>query len=186
MGMIEHKSQGGAGYVTIGGFNKQGEKNPDSIEGYYLGRKEGPNTFEPGKIKVSYMLNVNGKVVEVNGSANLNIQMKDWEVGAQAATNGTVFGMRVRIEFTGFGPSKKGSPTKLYRISSDPDDVNTESPGAAAPVNATTGATATGGSFQGNGFAGGTAAQLLANAKRGAEQEKIEKMLSATKTKVKN
>lgn len=181
MAFKEHKSNGSANWVTIGGFTKDGQKNPSSITGYYLGRTESTSNFDATKTKTTYMLNVNGTLVGVNGAANLNIQMKDWEINARAKEGKSVLGMRVKIEFTGTAPSKKGSATKLYKVSYDPDDVNTEKPMAGTEVGdeAATVDTEQGdyeyGTTPSNGAA--TDAQaLIATAKKGADQEKIKKM----------
>lgn len=112
---------GGAKWVTVGGFNRAGQPNLKTVTGFYLGRFEGPNQFEPGKMKVAFVLSVNGVKTFVNGSANLNIKMESAERGIQAEGN-TAENAEVTITYTGTAPSKKGTPTKLYDVTFDLDN----------------------------------------------------------------
>jgi len=116
-----YSSEGGGNWVTIGGFNRAGQANPKTITGYYLGRFEGPNQFEPGKTKVAYVLSVKGVKTFVNNSANLNIKMESAERGIQAEGD-TAANAEVTITYTGTQPSKKGTPTKLYDVTFDLDN----------------------------------------------------------------
>lgn len=109
-------------YVTVGGSTREGVKNPTEIEGYYLGRTESPDNFNPGKTKTTYMLRTAKGDVGVNGSANLNIKMTDSEKALQAAGESALNSF-VKITFVGTQPSKKGNPTKLYQVQFDAEDT---------------------------------------------------------------
>lgn len=121
MALKEYSASKATKWVTVGGVTRDGKKNPTEIEGYYLGRTEGESQFEPGKKKITYMIQTPQGVVGVNGAANLNIKMTDSEVALQNGGE-TALNSFVLIRFTGTTPSKKGTPTKMYQVMFDTEN----------------------------------------------------------------
>jgi hypothetical protein len=110
-------------YVTVGGFSKKGEKNPEWAEGYYLGSVSGTNQFDEGKTKVIFMLKTPAGIIGVNGNANLVNKMQDSERGFKAATGNPPIGAFLRIDFTGEVKSGKGNPMKTFKVQFDDENV---------------------------------------------------------------
>lgn len=136
MALKEYSAAKATKWITVGGVTRDGKKNPGEVEGYYLGRVEGDNKFEPGKKKITYMIQTPQGVVGVNGAANLNIKMEDTERAIQDSGE-TALNSFVLIRFTGTTPSKKGTPTKMYQVMFDVNNklpegglLATEAPGS--------------------------------------------------------
>ena len=117
-------------WVNLGGINKQGKKNPTTLEGYYLGRTEGPNQFDTTKTKVTFIFMnaaIDGKpvpgIVGVNGSSNLVSKMKDAELNFRSTEGRAPLGARTLVEYTGERNTGKGNPMKTYRTQFDADDT---------------------------------------------------------------
>lgn len=107
-------------WVTIGGRNRNGDLNPAEVEGYYLGKTEGPDNFNEGKTKTTYLIRTPEGIFGVNGSSNLNRKMGEAETNL--AIEGGATGSAIKITFTGTSPSKKGAPTKLFTVQFDSED----------------------------------------------------------------
>lgn len=125
-------------YVTVGGHTKQGVPNLNSVEGYFLGSSTAPDPFNESKMKTTFLLkDAEGKVVGVNGNANLVFQFEDAKKNL-AAEGLSIVGMQTYIDYVGERKSdKKGrSPTKLFKVDFDPEDVIEVSGAAAAAAGA--------------------------------------------------
>lgn len=117
-------------WVNLGGINKKGQKNPSSLEGYYLGRTEGPNQFDTTKVKTTFIFQnaaVDGKpvqgIVGVNGSANLIQKMKDAELNFRVQEGRAPLGTRTLINYTGELNLGKGNPMKTFTSQFDAEDT---------------------------------------------------------------
>lgn len=106
-------------WVNVGGNDKQGKSNPESIEGYYLGRTESVSQFDETKTKTTFMLKTSKGVAGVNGSSNLVIRMTDAEKAFRTEEKTSPLGVLVRIQFTGTVPTKKGNPMKKFDVQFD-------------------------------------------------------------------
>jgi len=116
-------------WVNLGGTNKQGKKNPGTLEGYYLGRTEGPNQFDATKTKTTFIFQnaaIDGKpvqgIVGVNGSANLVNKMKDAELNFRAQEGKAPLGVRTLLTYTGELNIGKGNTMKTFTAQFDSDD----------------------------------------------------------------
>lgn len=112
-------------WVTLGGVNKQGVKNPTSAEGFYLGRTEGINQFDASKTKVTFMLKTPSGTLGVNASVNLITRMTTSERNFMAKEGKSANGAFVVITFLGEEPSGKGNPMKLFSVKFDPENIDT-------------------------------------------------------------
>ena len=80
------------------------ENEGDKIIGTFISKDEDVGDFN----STIYHLNTDNGPMSVWGSAALNPKMVTVESGNE-----------VEIEFTGTTPSKKGAPTKLFKVSAD-------------------------------------------------------------------
>jgi len=111
-------------YITVGGTNKKGEKNPDSVTGYYLGAETRPSKFNPGKDETNLMLQVGKEVVQVKGNANLINKMKSEEANFLSQEGRTAQYANLRIECTGIATIKAtGNTMKTFTVQFDADDT---------------------------------------------------------------
>lgn len=122
MAFQEYSSARPEFFVTLGGHNKKGEKNPTLIEGYYLGRTVGVNTFDPTKPKVTFMLKTPKGIAGVNGNANLITRITEAEGNFKAREGSNAEGVLVRLTCTGEIPTKKGNAMKTFSVSFDAQD----------------------------------------------------------------
>lgn len=106
-------------WVTLGGRSKAGVKNPTSIEGYYMGREEGPNQFDATKTKVVFLLQTPEGLVGVNGNTNLITKMTDSERGFTSKEGKKPLGAHVTMTYTGEQVTKKGTDMKVFKITFD-------------------------------------------------------------------
>lgn len=97
--------------IQLGGVDKQGKSNPKSIEGYFLGSKETPDSgYGPGKLHI--------------------FQTEKGSVGVWGKTNSDRLlsadhlGQRLILTFTGMSKPKKGKrPAYLYNLDFDVEDT---------------------------------------------------------------
>lgn len=111
--------------IRLGGTNRDGTVNETSIEGYYLGSRETPDSgYGPGTL---HDFQTAEGTVSVWGRTNINRLLGNSNVGQMCC-----------LTFTGMGKAQKGkSPAYEYKLQYDPS--NTIDPGtveANAPVSA--------------------------------------------------
>lgn len=106
-------------WVTIGGRSKKGEKYPDKFEGFYLGRTEGPDNFNEGKIKVTYLFKTDKGIAGVNSNANLKRKMDENLKNFAIAEGKPALGALVTIKYVGDLDTGKGNPMKTYSVTLD-------------------------------------------------------------------
>lgn len=98
--------------IQLGGVSKQdGKPNPTSIEGYFLGTKEIPDSgYGPGKL---HIFQTSDGTIGVWGKTNSNrLLTKD------------LAGQMVLLTFTGMGEKKKGkNPAYMYSVQHDPNNT---------------------------------------------------------------
>lgn len=113
-------------WITIGGVDKTGKTNPTSASGYYCGRSEGPDAFNPEKTKTNFMIQTPEGVVGINGNTNLVQKMTTSEKNFKAREQKTPLGVLVQIKFVGTQKSEiKGrNPMKLFEVLFDASNVN--------------------------------------------------------------
>jgi len=111
-------------YVTIGGFTKAGQKNPDKIEGYYKGRTEYPDQFNPGKTKTTFMIKTQKGIAGVTGNANLINVMTRAETQYAAENQTLPAGTWVQIDCTGLTKLKSGNTMKTFVVHFDNENVD--------------------------------------------------------------
>lgn len=96
--------------IALGG-DRDGKKNPTSIEGYFLGSKTTQSDYGPGLL---HMIQTEDGVVGVWGKTRLNNLLTK-----------ELTGQMVKIDFTGMiAPVKKGRrPAYGYKVQHDPDNT---------------------------------------------------------------
>ena len=98
--------------ISLGGTNrKTGKKNPTSIEGYYLGRREVPDTKKNSGVSYIYTFQTPKGNVGVWGKTDLDRKM-------QGVNPGTM----VRASFDKMVPTSKG---EMYKFKVEVDADNT-------------------------------------------------------------
>lgn len=95
--------------IQLGG-EKDGIKNPTTIEGYYLGSKSVDGDYGPGKL---HIFNTSEGNIGVWGKTNLNHLLSPENVGQMCL-----------VTFTGMGKAKKGR-RPAYEYSLQYDEENT-------------------------------------------------------------
>lgn len=108
-------------YVTVGGFTKTGEKNPDSFEGFYLSTTTRPSNFDPGKTETNFLFQTVEGLVSVKGNANLIRVLSDAQKNFTAKTNEQPEGYLTLITFDGMEKRPQGRTLKLFRVQIDKD-----------------------------------------------------------------
>lgn len=121
-------------WVTIGGTDKKGNKNPTSIEGYYMGRSVGTNSFDATKTKTTFMLKTPKGIAGVNGNANLVVGMDKAERNFNSKEGRSALGVALFLESTTEIATKKGNPMKVFSVLFNKEDsieVDTSTFGSA-------------------------------------------------------
>lgn len=106
-------------YVTIGGFTKTGEKNPESFEGYYLKTVTRPSNFDENKTETNYVFQTADGTVQVKGNTNLVIVMADAQRGFSEKTGQSPEGYLTKISYDGIEKRPGGRTLKLFRVQID-------------------------------------------------------------------
>lgn len=119
----ESSSKSTAKYVTLGGFTKMGEKNPESFTGRYLGTLEGPNQFEKGKTKTVFAFeDEDGQRVYVNGNTRLISTMKNATGHYEVETGLSAVGALCQINYLGMEKLDGGKTIKSFSVAFDAED----------------------------------------------------------------
>lgn len=111
--------------IQLGGTSATGERNPTSLEGYFLGSKDTQSDYGPGKL---HIFQTKEGTVGVWGKTRLNTLLTE-----------ELKGQMCLVSFTGMvAPSKKGrKPSYGYKVQHDEDnrtDVSNVNLNAAAPA----------------------------------------------------
>lgn len=123
---MAHKSYGSqqpTRWVTLGGVTREGKKNPVTITGYYLGREEKPDKFNPGKTKINFILDTPEGITGVNGNSNLVKKMTENEANFRTEHNIPPLGAEVVMNYTGTKDTGKGNPMKVYTVTFDRENM---------------------------------------------------------------
>ena len=98
--------------ISLGGTNrKTGKKNPDSIEGYYLGSRQVEDKKKKSGVSYLYTFQTAKGNVAVWGKTDLDIKMRSVAVGTM-----------VRASHVGMKPTPNG---EMYKYKVEIDDENT-------------------------------------------------------------
>jgi len=100
--------------VVLGGVNKETrQKNPTELEGYYVGKEQRPNKFNPKQPQNFYIFQTSNGLEGVYGKAGIDKVMK-----------GAVLGRMTKLIATGEElDTGKGFPMKLFKAFQDAEDT---------------------------------------------------------------
>lgn len=111
-----------AKYMTLGGFTKLGEKNPDTITGRYLGKDERPSKWEPGKTKTTFGFDTEEGRVYINGNSRLVGAMESAGEDYENSNGQPPIGAVCTINYLGIEKLDGGKTIKLFEVLFDNED----------------------------------------------------------------